>query len=159
MATDLTPKQNERVRAGMRKLMAERSLNKSELADLIERKQPVISDFLNGRSGASHETARRVAEKLGVTFDELVGEREPLTAARAVPEELAKAIEFLRGELPNAFLDAFQAEHDEGFERFTRHDFVQMIRGLYMQSKTATGGAAGVDKAIAARRKRKKRGG
>lgn len=86
-AADLSPGQNKRLRDAMQRLMNEdaRYGNKSRLAAALGRKQPSISDFLNGRTGASHETAERLARLMQVDVRELLGERE--AASPPVPED------------------------------------------------------------------------
>ena len=99
----LTPKQNERLRKAIRDIIRFQFDGKvSRFAEAVKRAQPSISDFLNGRSGASYETARRTAILLGKEYEAVVGEPEELPAEPSPQDEaenIAKAISTFRGVL------------------------------------------------------------
>lgn len=71
---DLTPDENERLRQRMKQALETRFKNVTELATAIGRSQPSTSDFLNGKGGASIETARRFAGIVKIPVWEILGE-------------------------------------------------------------------------------------
>lgn len=74
----LTEKQNEKLRSELLALIAEKyDGNVSAFATKIKRAQPTISNFLNGKSGMSLATVKRVAQyHAGVTVESLIGPEE-----------------------------------------------------------------------------------
>lgn len=63
VTTDLTEDQNRALRALFKEAMESRFKGRvTDLARTLKRTQPAISDFINGRTGTSFETARRFAE-------------------------------------------------------------------------------------------------
>lgn len=64
--------------------------------------------------------------------------------------ELAKAIEFLRGKLPDAFLDDWiGANSDKGWEGVDREGFRLMLEAAYVQSAHGGGYSRALEKARA----------
>lgn len=52
--------------------------------------------------------------------------------------ELAKAVEFLRGQIPDEYLDQWvMARSSHGWKDTTRDDFVEMIRGNFRQERAS----------------------
>lgn len=74
---DLGPGQNHRLREAMKKLRDERyEGNVTALAVALGRAQPSISDFLNGKTGASYETAIRFAALMKEPIEKILGPRD-----------------------------------------------------------------------------------
>lgn len=90
--SDLTKDQNDRLRAEVRAwLAADRDRSNAALAVRASRSKQTIGDFLNGKTNASHETAKRIAKAIGVPLGEILGpgavvevEREERYPQRAV---------------------------------------------------------------------------
>ncbi len=70
---DLSPEQNDRVRALLRALVGTYG-SETALAKALEVKQPTISSVLSGRHGTSWGLLHRVAKLAGVPPAELLGE-------------------------------------------------------------------------------------
>lgn len=93
--SDLTPEQNERLRAVVRSwLAADKSHSNAALALKAGRSKQTIGDFLNGKTNASHETAKRITKAVGVPLLDVLGagavvevEREERYPQRAVALE------------------------------------------------------------------------
>lgn len=106
---DLTPEQNERVRALVRDLL--RDHTQTSLGPLLGLRQNSLSNFLSGRGGTSFSTARRAADLAKVDVDDLLAGRStspdpyPMRArvlALAGAEVHPRAREFVRSFEPPA---------------------------------------------------------
>lgn len=87
--SDLTPEQNDRLRAAVRAwLAADKSRSNASLGAMVKRSKQSIGDFVNGKTNASHETAKRLAKVLRIPAVEVLGdgasvEREERYPSRA----------------------------------------------------------------------------
>lgn len=88
---DLTSGQNRRLREAMKRLRDEAyDGSVTALATALKRKQPSLSDFLNGRGGASFETARRFAALVNRNVEDVLG------PADEDPDASPPAVEIVR---------------------------------------------------------------
>lgn len=102
---DLTPEQNEHVRALVRQLLREHT--QTSLGPKIGLKQNSLSNFLSGGSGTSFSTARRAAAMAKVDVEDLLAGRVSSTRdpypirervlALAADDVHPQAREFVRG--------------------------------------------------------------
>ena len=73
VTTDLTPEENERIRAAFRQLVDDRfGGSRTRAAKALGIKQPTISVLYSGQNNFSFRTARAVAEALKVSIWELL---------------------------------------------------------------------------------------
>jgi hypothetical protein len=104
---------------------------------------------------------KSAADALGVNYEWLATGKGAMVGNSPSPSgnvELGKAIEFLRGALPDDFLDGWiGANSDRGWEGVDRKGFVTMIEASYMQNAPAQSGAATLEKARAKKIARKPR--
>lgn len=86
-------------------------------------------------------TLKKLATALGVSYEWLATGEGPMVAARPVEpdvenDELAKAVYFLRGDLPDEFLDGWlKANNDQGWRGVTRRRFLTMLEEAYDHSQ------------------------
>ncbi len=125
---DLTPAQNARITAAIVALQQKKDMSTTEVAQLIGRSQPSLSNNLSGKNGFSWETARRCAKLLSTTLDELVGPESPRPGEKIevpavmtprhylAPEEAGRqmflATQAWRGPHDKALADRFLADPD-----------------------------------------------
>lgn len=84
----LTEEQNERLREAMERAIAERFKDRAALAEAMGRSAPSLSDFLNRKGGASHETVELFAQKIVKRpVDEIIGARAVRTGPVHIPKE------------------------------------------------------------------------
>jgi transcriptional regulator with XRE-family HTH domain len=74
---------------GLRRVREFAGLTQGELADKLDTSQDVVSKWETGRRGARPATAKRVAEKLGVSVQELA---EPPEAVIARPKKVTAPV-------------------------------------------------------------------
>ena len=90
----LSPEQNEHLRVLVKQLLER--FTQQELADLVGLTQASISGFLSGRVGTSMNMAKRVAELMGRTLDDVLALRDPgepdRYPKRAVAARFARAV-------------------------------------------------------------------
>lgn len=65
------------IATNLRRLRSERGLSQQELGDLVDVHQTHISQIEKGSKTPSLALAQRLAEYLGVTVDELLGDSHP----------------------------------------------------------------------------------
>src|SRR5262245_18347602 len=113
--TQLTDEENERVRKLVRKVLAERGMEQTELADKLEVTQGLISGLLSKRQGTTLPFVRALATFLGTTPWEVLGMAGPL--APPSPRDMAAELAHEIGVSDRAIQDVL-AEAIEGREHW-----------------------------------------
>ncbi len=142
--SDLTPGQNKRLREAMWAARRERfDDNVTALAKAMGRAQPSISDFMNGKGGASYETARRFAAIVDTDVQAVIGEPEEVEEAPAadenegLPQVLVEATRFARAnKLPESVIADYARTHShDGFAGAMPEELYVEMKAIAQQQK------------------------
>jgi transcriptional regulator with XRE-family HTH domain len=108
-----------------------RDWSQDDLAERAGVAKAQISNCENGNRGLAPKALFAVAKALGVRPQWLLSGEDPMVGDDEPGSELERAVVFLRGQLPAAFLDdALATEFYQG-EQWSRDQLVPMIRAAY----------------------------
>jgi transcriptional regulator with XRE-family HTH domain len=122
----------------LRRTRDARGLSQDALADQSGVSKTQISNCERGKRGLGPKALFAVARALGVRPQWLHDGEEPMVRDGALDSsELERAVTFLRGQLPDAFLDDVLVADFYHGEAWTRDQLVPMIRAAYAERKRA----------------------
>lgn len=131
----LSPDENERLRAVVRRLLVTLDVTQVELADRLGMKQSTISGFLSERQGSSYATARRVARLAGIQISSIIdgadeaGESDEEASERNVRWDAVMRMGFAQG-FDGEFLENWRPPRDE---EETADDLWTRMKAAYLE--------------------------